>query len=63
MTTNEKVDVILQSVARIETKIDHHQEKINDHQRRINGMEKKWWTTLGAFALSIGAYIKSMFQL
>ena len=62
MTTPEKVDKILQSVARIETKLDHHAEKIADHSGRIGAMEKKWWTTLGAFVLSLGAYLRSMFS-
>ena len=56
------MDKILQSVARIETKLDHHAEKIADHSGRIGTMEKKWWTTLGAFVLSLGAYLRSMFS-
>jgi hypothetical protein len=52
---------ILDALARVETKLDFHKSALDDYGSRISHLEKKFWTSVGAAILSIGAYIKSLF--
>ena len=56
----EQLNKIERAVVRIETKIDHHKEGLDDFERRISNLEKRYWTALGAFVLSILSWAKSM---
>lgn len=46
-------------------RIDERTERLDtsraDQETRIRALEKKWYTTLGAFVLAMIAFIKSMF--
>ena len=51
---------ILDALARMETKLDFHKSTLDEYGSRISYLEKKFWTSVGAAILSIGAYIKSL---
>lgn len=53
---------ILESLARLETKLDFHHKSLVDYEKRITSLEKKWLTALGAALLSISAYIRALFE-
>lgn len=53
---------IMDALARLETKIDFHKEAIEKYERRISGLERKYWSSIGAAALAIAAYIQSLFK-
>lgn len=59
--SDDKLNEIARAVARIETKLDAHKERLDSHGSRIGTLEKKFWTALGAFFLSIATYVKSLF--
>jgi chromosome segregation ATPase len=59
--SEDKINEIANAVARIETKLDAHKERLDDSASRIHTLERKFWTALGAFFLSIATYIKSLF--
>jgi len=52
---------ILDALARVETKLDFHKEALDEYNKRIASLERKFWATLGAAALSVAAYLKSLF--
>ena len=66
MNETERVIQHLQNIetklARVETKLDFHKEDLDEHHRRISGLERKFWTSIGAAVLSFGAYVKSMIE-
>ncbi len=53
---------ILDALARMETKIDFHKAALDEYDSRISSLERKFWTSIGAAVLSIGAYLKSLFS-
>ena len=57
----DPITEILEAIARVETKIDHHNERLGEYGKRITSLEKKWWTSLGAIVLSAITYIKTLF--
>lgn len=63
--TNDEQNVLQEIekvVVRMDTKLDSVIETQSDHERRIRKMEQRWWGTLGAFVLSVTAYVKSIFE-
>lgn len=48
-------------VARIEQKLDYHKEEQDRQRRQISSLNKRWYTSLGAFTIAIGTLIKSFF--
>jgi hypothetical protein len=58
----EQLNKIERAIVRIETKLDNHKEGIDDFDRRITSLERKYWTALGAFALSVISWLKAIFN-
>lgn len=58
---NEVEKQILDTLARVETKLDFHKEALTEYNQRIASLERKFWATLGAAILSVAAYLKSLF--
>tara|TARA_R110002074_G_scaffold122882_1_gene257984 strand:+ start:240 stop:422 length:183 start_codon:yes stop_codon:yes gene_type:complete len=58
---NEVEREILDTLARVETKLDFHKEALTEYNQRIASLERKFWATLGAAILSVAAYLKSLF--
>lgn len=52
---------ILDTLARLETKWDAYEKHLNDLEERMRSLEKKWLTTMGAFVISIVAYLQALF--
>jgi len=50
------------AITRIETKLDYLKENNDDFDKRISNLERKYWTALGAFALSVLSWLKTMFN-
>jgi hypothetical protein len=53
---------MMQSLSRIEAKLDSVKERNDEHGVRLATLEKKFWTGIGAMFISIAAYIKTLFQ-
>ncbi len=53
---------MMQSLSRIEAKLDAVKEKNDEHGQRLATLEKRFWTGVGAMFISIAAYIKTLFQ-
>lgn len=66
MNDNERILGMLGNIetklARVETKLDFHKADLDDHDKRLGGLERKFWTSIGAAVLSVGAYVKSILQ-
>ena len=59
---DDKVTQMMQSLSRIEAKLDAVKERNDDHGTRLGTLEKRFWTGVGAMFISIAAYIKTLFQ-
>jgi hypothetical protein len=53
---------MMQSLSRIEAKLDAVKERNDEHGVRLATLEKRFWTGVGAMFISIAAYIKTLFQ-
>ena len=58
----DKLDQIIVAIARVETKLDNVSETVNKHDEVIDGLQKKWWSGIGAFILAVGLWLKQMFN-
>lgn len=58
----DKQDQIICTLSRLEEKMDHVTGMVNKHESKINGLEKKWWSGLGAFILAVGLWLKQLIQ-
>lgn len=56
----DKQDQIITCLARLEEKMDHVTGMVKQHDSKINGLEKKWWSGIGAFVLAIGLWLKQL---
>ena len=56
-----EVNEIKVMIARIEQKLDYHKEEQDRQRRQISSLNKRWYTSLGAFTIAIGTLIKSFF--
>ncbi len=48
-------------LARVESKMDFYKEEQDRQRRQISSLNKRWYTSLGAFTIAIGTLIKSFF--
>ncbi len=55
----EKINKLMVSTARIEQKLDHYKEEQDRQRSQISSLNKRWYTSLGAFTIAIGTLIKS----
>jgi septal ring factor EnvC (AmiA/AmiB activator) len=58
----EQLNKMERAITRIETKLDYLKESNDDFDKRITNLERKYWTALGAFALSVLSWLKTMFN-
>ena len=58
----DKQDQIITCLARLEEKMDHVTGMVKQHDSKINGLEKKWWSGIGAFVLAVGLWLKQLMQ-
>lgn len=58
MSEINEVKIIL---ARVESKMDFYKEEQDRQRRQISSLNKRWYTSLGAFTIAIGTLIKSFF--
>jgi hypothetical protein len=56
----DKLDQIITALARVETKLDTVTNTVNQHDEVIDGLQKKWWSGVGAFFLAIGLWLKQL---
>ena len=56
----DKVDQIITTLARVEQKLDTASDTIAQHDEVIDGLQKKWWSGVGAFILAIGLWLKQL---
>jgi hypothetical protein len=56
----DKINKLLISNARIEEKLDTFKEEQDRHRDQISTLNKRWYTSLGAFTIAIGSLIKSL---
>ena len=59
-THMEKLDQIITTLARVETKLDNVSNTVNQHDEVIDGLQKKWWSSVGAFFLAVGLWLKQL---
>lgn len=59
---DDNVTKMMQSLSRIEAKLDAVKERNDDHGVRLGTLEKRFWTGVGAMFISIAAYVKTLFQ-
>lgn len=52
---------LLDRAARIEENTKSIKENQKDQEERIRSLEKKWWSSLGAFGLAVVSFFKSFF--
>ena len=56
----EKLDQIITTLARVETKLDGVSDQVKEHDEVIDGLQKKWWSGVGAFFLAVGLWLKQL---
>lgn len=56
----DKLDQIITALARVETKLDTVTNTVNQHDEVIDGLQKKWWSGVGAFFLAVGLWLKQL---
>ena len=56
----EKLDQIITTLARLETKLDNVSNTVAQHDEGIDGLQKKWWSGVGAFLLAVGLWLKQL---
>ena len=56
----EKLDQIITALARVETKLDGVSDQVKEHDEVIDGLQKKWWSGVGAFFLAVGLWLKQL---
>ena len=56
----EKLDQIITTLARVETKLDGVSDQVKEHDEVIDGLQKKWWSGVGAFFLAVGLWLKHL---
>ena len=56
----DKLDQIITTLARVETKLDAVSNTVNQHDEVIDGLQKKWWSGVGAFFLAVGLWLKQL---
>jgi archaellum component FlaC len=56
----EKLDQIITALARVETKLDNVSNTVAQHDEVIDGLQKKWWSGVGAFFLAVGLWLKQL---
>jgi len=56
----EKINQLLEGQAIITTKLEEISKQKNDHETRIRSLEKKFWTSLAIFGVSIGTFIEGI---
>ena len=59
-TQMEKLDQIITTLARVETKLDGVSDQVKEHDEVIDGLQKKWWSGVGAFFLAVGLWLKQL---
>ncbi len=59
-THMEKLDQIITTLARVETKLDGVSDQVKEHDEVIDGLQKKWWSGVGAFFLAVGLWLKQL---
>ena len=58
----DKLDQIITTLARVEAKLEGATDTIRSHDEDIEGLEKKWWSGVGAFFLALGLWLKQLVQ-
>ena len=56
----DKQDQIICTLSRLEEKMDHVSGLVQKHDEAIDGLQKKWWSGLGAFILAVGLWLKQL---
>ena len=56
----EKINQLLEGQAVMKSQLDEIIKQKNDHETRIRSLEKKFWTSLAIFGVSIGTFIEGI---
>ena len=55
----KQINELLVTTSRIEANTKHLMKSNDDQEKRIRGLEKKWWSSLGAIGIALAALVKS----
>lgn len=55
----KQINELIERTARIETNTQHILKANEDQENRIRGLEKKWYSSLGAIGIAIVSLVKS----